>query len=163
MQYHDFLNREPDSGGLAFWTSGIASCDADASCTDNKRINTSAAYFLSIEFQETGYLVHRIYKAAYGNLPGAPVPIRINEFLPDTQEIGKGVVVNQSGWQLLLESNKQSFLNSFVQRSRFVTAYSTSLTPVQLVDAMFANAGVVPTPVDRQAANDEFGGTANTA
>ena len=85
-------------------------------CVDAKRINVSAAYFLSTEFQQTGYLVYRFYKAAYGKVPGAPVPLRLNEFLPDTGEIGQGVVVNQSGWEQLLESNKQAFSTEFVQR-----------------------------------------------
>jgi hypothetical protein len=31
----------------------------------------SAAFFLSIEFQDTGYLVERIYKAAYGDANGS--------------------------------------------------------------------------------------------
>ncbi len=46
---------------------------ADVQCIDLKRTNVSAAFFLSTEFQETGYLVYRIHKTAYGNLPGAPV------------------------------------------------------------------------------------------
>ena len=32
QHYHDFLNREPDSPGLQFWTNQIESCGADASC-----------------------------------------------------------------------------------------------------------------------------------
>jgi hypothetical protein len=71
-----------------------------------KRINVSAAYFLSIEFQQIGYLVYRVYEAAYGNLPDAPVPIRLNEFLPDEREVGNGVVVGQTGWETVLENNK---------------------------------------------------------
>ena len=38
-----------------------------AACVENRRINVSASFFLSIEFQDTGYLVERIYKAAYGD------------------------------------------------------------------------------------------------
>jgi len=68
QHYHDFLNRQSDSDGQAFWTNQITSCGSNASCLDEKRNNVSAAFFLSIEFQETGYLVYRIYKAAYGNL-----------------------------------------------------------------------------------------------
>jgi len=30
-------------------------------------VNVSGAFFLSIEFQQTGYLVERIYKTAYGD------------------------------------------------------------------------------------------------
>ena len=48
-------------------------------------------------------------------------------------------------------------------RSRFTTAYPTTLTPAQFVDALFANAGVTPSATDRDAAIDEFGGAGNTA
>ncbi len=81
QQYHDFLNRQPDAGGQAFWTNQITSCGGDAACVDLKRTNASAAFFLSIEFQETGYLVYRMYRAAYGNLSPTPVPLRFDEFL----------------------------------------------------------------------------------
>ena len=124
-----------------------------------KRIDTSAAFFLSIEFQGTGYLVERIYKASYGDATGASnfpsahqlsVPIvRLNEFLPDTQEIGRGVVVGQTGWETALENNKQAFTSEFVQRSRFMTAFATSMTPAQFVDKLFLNAGVTPSASDR--------------
>src|SRR5437588_2082569 len=46
--YYDFLNRLPDSGGLAFWINEITSCGSDQACIQLKRINVSAAYFLSI-------------------------------------------------------------------------------------------------------------------
>jgi Tol biopolymer transport system component len=163
QHYLDFLNREPDAAGLAFWTNEITSCGGDAQCIQVKRINTSAAYFLSIEFQQTGYLVYRFYKASYGNVPGSPVPLRLNEFLPDTKEIGLGVVVNQSGWEQLLESNKQAFATEFVQRSRFVSTYPTSLSSEQFVNALFANAGVIPSASDRTAAINEFTFAATTA
>jgi hypothetical protein len=163
QHYLDFLGREPDPGGLAFWTNEITLCGADQRCIDAKRVNVSAAFFLSIEFQQTGYLVYRTYKAAYGNLPDAPVPIRFNEFLPDTQQIGHGVVVNQTGWETVLENNKQAFMSEFVQRPRFIASYPVSLTPTQFVDALFANAGVTPSDPDRAAAINEFGGTLDTS
>jgi Tol biopolymer transport system component len=162
QHYRDFLNRDPDADGLAFWTNEILSCGGDAQCIDAKRINVSAAYFLSIEFQQTGYLVYRFYKASYGNAPGAPVPLRLNEFLPDTREIGQGVVVNQPGWEQLLESNKQAFATEFVQRSRFTSAYPTSMSSEQFVDALFANAGVIPSASDRTADINEFAFGATT-
>src|SRR5438876_24946 len=128
QQYRDFLNREPDAGGRAYWMNRITECGSDQQCIEAKRLNVSAAFFLSIEFQQTGYLVYRFYKGAYGNLPGAPVPLRFSEFLPDTQKIGQGVIVNQAGWVTVLENNKQAFAAEFVQRSRFTSAYPTSLT-----------------------------------
>ncbi|HYX27587.1 MAG TPA: FG-GAP-like repeat-containing protein, partial [Pyrinomonadaceae bacterium] len=60
QQYQDFLDREPDANGFGFWTNEIVSCGADAVCQQTKRINVSAAFYLSIEFQQTAYLVERL-------------------------------------------------------------------------------------------------------
>jgi hypothetical protein len=151
QHYHDFLNRQPDASGLAFWTNEITSCGSDMQCVETKRINVSGAFYLSIEFQQTGYLVERVYKTAFGNAAGAssfggahqlPVPVmRLNEFLSDTQKIGLGVVVGQANWEQILENNKQAFSGEFVQRSRFITALPSSMTAAQFVDALNANAG----------------------
>src|SRR5207244_5783280 len=93
-----------------------------------------------------------------------PVPgVRFNEFLPDTQEIGQGFVVNVGNWQQQLENNKQAFALEFVQRSRLTTAFATTLTPAQFVDQLFTNAGVTPTASERQAAINEFGSATNTS
>lgn len=162
LHYLDFLNREPDQSGWDFWTNNINGCMPQPACLEVQRINTSAAFFLSIEFQQTGYLVYRIYKTAYGNISGAPVPIRFNEFLSETQQIAQGVVVGQSGWDTLLESNKQSFTSQFVQRSRFTRAFPTSMTPLQFVDQLFSNAAMTPTTTDRNTAINEFGAATTT-
>jgi len=145
QQYLDFLNREPDASGLAFWTNQITACGGDQQCIGAQRVNVSAAFFLSTEFQQTGYLVYRTYKAAYGNISNAPVPLTFGEFLPDTQQIGQGVVVGQTGWEQVLETNKQSFMTAFVQRQRFTSAYPMSLSAQQFVDKLYTNAGVTPT------------------
>lgn len=151
QHYLDFLNREPDPAGLEFWVNNIAVCGADTSCREVKRIDTSAAYFLSVEFQQTGYLAQRLYKAAYGDATGTStfggthqisVPIiRFNEFLPDTQALGQGVIVGQPEWATVLESNKQAFTEQFVQRPRFLTSFPESMTPAQFVDALNTNSG----------------------
>jgi len=113
-----------------------------------------------------------MYKAAYGDAIGSsfiggrhqlPVPIvRFNEFLPDTQEIGRGVVVGQTGWEQALENNKQAFATEFVQTSRFMTTFPTTMTPAQFGDKLFTNAGVTPSATDRNAAIAEFGSATNT-
>ena len=141
QQYRDFLNRQPDSSGESFWTSQIMACGGDPQCVQVARINDSAAFYLSIEFQQTGYLVYRTYKAAYGNLPGAPIPVKFSEFLTDTREVSQGLVVLQDGWQATLEDNKQAFLSEFVERSRFTSAFPDSITPDQFVDALNSHAG----------------------
>jgi subtilisin family serine protease len=150
QHYVDFLNREPDTPGLAFWTNEITSCGSNTACIEVKRVHVSAAFFLSIEFQETGYLVYRINKAALGNLPpSAPVPVAFTDFLRDTQQIGLGVQVNVGDWQNLLEANKQDFTLAYVQRPEFLAAYPNSMTGSQIVDKMNANAGGALSPVER--------------
>ena len=171
QQYVDFLNRMPDSSGFGFWNSQITACGGNASCIDAARVNTSAAFYLSIEFQTTGYLVEKMYKAAYGSTNGAstfggahtlPVPIvKLSEFLPDTKEIGLGLIVGQTGWENVLEANKQAFAADFAQRSRFTTAFPSSTTPTNFVTALFANAGVTPSPTDFSKAFNEFNGAAD--
>jgi hypothetical protein len=149
QNYRDFLSREPDASGLAFWTNEIESCGSNAACREVKRNNVSAAFFLSIEFQETGYHVYRLYKAAFGNVAGTPVPVRLQQFFPDTQEIGRGLVVGQGDWQARLEANKQAFALKFVQRPEFLARHPATLSPAQFVDALNANAGGVLDSAER--------------
>jgi hypothetical protein len=141
QHYHDFLNREPDAPGLQFWTNEITSCGADAQCREVKRVNVSAAFFLSIEFQQTGYLVYRTYKAAYGAFPGTPLTMTLRQFMPDTQGLERGVVVGQGDWQQQLEANKQAYMSEFVERPEFISKYPVALTADQFVDALNQNAG----------------------
>jgi hypothetical protein len=151
QQYVDFLSRFPDQSGFDFWVNQITSCNGDATCIAGQRDNTSGAFFLSTEFQETGYLVERMYKVAYGDTNGTStfggthtlsVPIvRRSEFLPDTLQMSNGVVVGQPNWQTVLENNKVAFANDFVSRTRFTTAYPVSLMLEQFVDTLNSNAG----------------------
>jgi hypothetical protein len=148
QHYRDFLGREPDPSGLNFWTNEIESCGANQQCRDVRRVNVSAAFFLSIEFQNTGYLVERIYKTAYGdaispNVSGTVPVIRLEEFLKDTPLISNGVVVGQGDWQGQLETNKGAYALAFVRRQRFADAFPAALTPAQFVDKLDANAGGV--------------------
>ncbi|HYP52701.1 MAG TPA: hypothetical protein VEQ42_04135, partial [Pyrinomonadaceae bacterium] len=119
QHYNDFLNRVGDTAGIAFWSKGITDCGNNAGCRTTKRVDTSAAFFLAIEFQETGYLVYRMYKAAYGDIPGAPVPVQFEEFMRDTQELGRGVVVGTPGWPDTLAANKEAFAHAYIRRGRF--------------------------------------------
>ncbi len=154
QHYVDMLNREPDSGGLSFWVNEIESCGSNQQCREVKRINVSAAFFLSIEFQETGYLVYRLYKSAYGDTTsptvGSTVPIiRLNESLPDTVRLGRNVQVGIGDWQTQLETNKNALSVEFVQRQRFLTAFPITMTPTQFVDKLNLNSGSVLSNTER--------------
>jgi DNA-binding beta-propeller fold protein YncE len=133
--YHDFLNREPDTPGLNFWANQLNECGADARCAEVRRINVSAAFFLSIEFRQTGYFVERLYKAAFGRRPA------LVEFMPDTQAAGRDLVVGAEGWQEKLEANKRAFVEGFAARAEFRQAFD-ALTNAQFVDALYQNAGL---------------------
>jgi hypothetical protein len=148
QHYTDFLNREPDAPGLAFWMDQITSCP-DSQCREIRRINVSAAFFLAIEFQETGYFVYRMNKSGFGNLPGAPVPVRFTDFLRDSQQIAQGVQVGVGNWQAQLEANKQAFTLAFVQRSEFLAAFPNTMTATQFVDQLNTNAGGALSPGER--------------
>ena len=151
QHYTDFLARAPDDEGLAFWIDNIDSCGEDAACREVKRIDTSAAYFLSIEFQETGYFVHRFYKASFGRRP------LLAEFLADKHAIGDGVVVNSPGWTELLEENKQAFVDDWTTRVGFTSVYD-SLNDAEFVDTLIANTAATFSEVDR----DSFVDVLNT-
>jgi len=144
QHYLDFLGREPDAEGYAFWQNEINSCGQDAQCLEVKRVNVSASFFLSIEFQQSGYEVYRTYKAAYGNLPNAPVPLTRAQFLPDARAISNGVIVNSLGWQDRLEANKVAYFAEFVSRPQFLSAYPADWTAQAFVDKLYANAGMAP-------------------
>ncbi|HWW77577.1 MAG TPA: DUF4214 domain-containing protein, partial [Pyrinomonadaceae bacterium] len=152
QHYLDFLNREPDADGLAFWVNGIESCGADAGCREVKRIETSAAFFLSIEFQQTGYFVYRLYRGPLSRQPD------YLEFMRDTQAIGRGLVVGAPGWEQQLDANTQRFAEDFVTRPEFVARYPVGTTAAAYVDALYSSEGVTPTTAERDQAIAAYGG-----
>ncbi|HSS22623.1 MAG TPA: Calx-beta domain-containing protein [Pyrinomonadaceae bacterium] len=160
QHYLDFLNREPDTAGNNFWIGEIENCTLKPQCTEIKRINVSAAFFLSIEFQETGYLAYRAYKAAYGDATGTailqgtptqiPVPmIRLQEFLADSHAIGEGFVCCSTQAQQQLEANKVAYFNAFVLRQRFLTDYPLTMNAGEFVDKLNLRAGNVLSAQER--------------
>jgi hypothetical protein len=117
QQYLDFLNRDADSSGLAFWTNNITKCSDPAQlppgqtvaeCTLRQRESTSGAFFLSPEFQYTGFYVYRMYQGALGRPP------KLSEFKPDAQFVGAGIVVNGQLSGPKIEQNKADFAQEFV-------------------------------------------------
>jgi hypothetical protein len=158
QHYHDFLNRQHDDAGLAFWTNTINACGADQQCIDVKRINASAAFFLSIEFQQTSFFVLRLQRVAFGRKSDtAASRFTYLEFVKDARKVGEGVIVGQAGADQQLENNKQSYATDVVGSAAFISRFPTSLTADQYVDALFASATVTPTATERQAAINAFG------
>ena len=137
QHYRDFLGRDPDPSGFDFWTDEVAECGSDATCREVKRINVSAAFFLSIEFQQTGYFVYRFQQAAFNT----GERLRLRDFLADRQEVSRAVVVGQANWEEQLEQNKQAYAELFVNRPAFLALYPATMTAGAFVDALNVNTG----------------------
>jgi len=134
QHYLDFLGREPDESGFNFWSDQILECGGDAACIERMRINVSAAYFLSIEFQQTGGLVDGLYRASYDRPP------LYAEFIPDTEIVARDVIVGRGDWARQLESNKQAFVDAWVQRPAFGAVYD-GLANDAFVDTLISHTG----------------------
>jgi len=156
QHYHDFLYRQSDSSGEDFWTNQIEQCGADAQCRQVKRVSVSGAFFLSIEFRATGFLVIRAHKAGFGNAKSTP---RYAVFLRDQREIGDGVIVGQGNWQAQLAANIQAYLQDFVSRQEFTSqaSFAQGAPAATFVDGLFANSGATPTAAERNAAISAYG------
>ena len=121
QQYLEFLAREPDAPGMAYWVGQITACGADVACQRNRRRDVSAAFFVESEFQESGGYVYRLGKASFGQLPG------YNDFMPDRARVVGGAT---------LEAGKQVFAEEFVTRAAFTNRYPASQTGAQFIDAL---------------------------
>jgi Domain of unknown function (DUF4214) len=131
QQYLDFLGREPDQGGLEYWSSQFDVCNGDATCIRNKRIDVSAAFFASVEFQQTGSYIYGVYAGTLGRT------LNYGEFNADRSQVLGGAG---------LDPAKTVFAQNFVQRNEFTNRYPQSMTREEFVDAilqtMSARSGV---------------------
>lgn len=136
QHYRDFLNREPDAGGLAYWTARVMqNCAAnDAACINANRVSVSAAFFIELEFQETGSFVYRMYKASYGVRP------LFTEFVSDRNRVVSGSA---------LETSKQAFAGEWVGRARFLQTYPATMSPSDFVNKLFDTAALAPYTIER--------------
>nr|MBA3323346.1 hypothetical protein [Pyrinomonadaceae bacterium] len=159
-------NREPDAPGLAFWKGMLEGRLADCGTANTAEANTcrarakasvSEAFFVSVEFQQTGYLVYRLYKTSFDPAARPRGLPRYAEFLRDAQAIGSGVIVNAPGWEQKLEANTEAFIKEFVQRSEFTARYPETMSGEQYVTALLANAELSPSGTERQLALAAYG------
>ena len=144
-------------------TSGVGSVKFETSDgIEAKRVETSASFFLSIEFQETGGYALRIQRTAFGrhsNDPFTRYPYLF--FMRDSRTIAQGVVIGQPGADALLEQNKQNYAEQTVLSNEFTIRFP--LVPAAAyVDALFASAGVTPSAAERTAAISAFGAGGTT-
>jgi hypothetical protein len=160
QHYLDFLGREPDATGLAFWTNNIESCGTNLGCRDAKRVDTSAAFFLSIEFQETGFYVLCVQAAGFNKQSDDPSSrLSYANFMRDARQVGEGVVIGQPGALAQLDQNKNAYALQIVSSPAFIQSNSTSIAG-DYADGLFRRAlrfNGSPTTQERQNAIDAFG------
>ena len=180
QHYIDFLRRFPDAPGHAHWTGEITECsdiskrrpgESEALCVDRKRTNTSAAFFVSPEFQNTGSFIIRVYWGTLGRLesaqcPGVPQNLPAScrplytEYINDMAQINKGIVVNDALSPDVINANKRAFVEQFITRPNFQAAYG-SLNATQFVDKLSQTTGVALSSNDRAALINEASNPAN--
>ena len=165
QQYRDFLSREPDPAGQSFWEGNVGECGVDPTCVEVRRVNVSAAFFLSIEFQETGFYLLRAQRAAFGRRSADSTRLSFASFLPDARALGEGVVVGQGDWRARLDLNKQAYAERVVAGAEFNARFPASQTGPEFVSALYASAGVQPSQAETDEAVVAFGsgGTAGRA
>ncbi|OLE53306.1 MAG: hypothetical protein AUG51_13600 [Acidobacteria bacterium 13_1_20CM_3_53_8] len=139
-QYLDFLGREPDEGGFNYWSTRINECAGDADCVRQRRIDVSAAYFFSQEFQDTGSFVYRLYKA------GLSRRLSYAEFNSDRGQVLAGTD---------MYARRVAFADSFVERPEFIQKYNNATTAEGFVDALLRNIEQVSS-VDLSARRDSL-------
>ena len=170
QHYHDFLNREPDAPGLAHWTAEITQCtdpaqrqpgESLALCTERKRANTSAAFFLSPEFQNTGSFIVRVFWGTLGKLENAQcagLPAGLSghcrptyrDYIADMSQVAKGIVVNDHLDPNVINANKHAFVDQFVNTAAFKAKYD-GLSNQEFVDTLFLTTGINASAPDRAA------------
>jgi Calx-beta domain len=138
QQYIDFLDREPDAAWLT-WQDIINNCGTKYAPPCD-RIEVSADFFRSEEFQSRGYFIYRFYKT----LPGASDPNNpqfgyiphYNEFMPDFARVSGPISADQ------LEANKVAFIYDFMTRGDFQAKYGSLTDPTAYVDALLQTVGL---------------------
>ena len=90
---------------------------------------------IELEFQQTGSVVYRMYRAAYGTWPNAPTRANVtySQFIADRSQLVGGSGLRQS---------TITFANNFVQRPEFKQAYPDAMTPTEFVNKLFDTASL---------------------
>ncbi|MCA1818412.1 MAG: DUF4214 domain-containing protein, partial [Acidobacteria bacterium] len=153
QHYLDFLSREPDAAGFNSWTGLLNGCaepynsrvapydpvtNPSALCD---RVNVSANFFLSAEFQLKGGFVFRFYKAGLGRLP------TYVEMVSDM----RGVTGATSAEVF---AKKASYADSFVQRADFGALYN-GMTNTSFVNALMDRYGLASIRTPNPSAPDD--------
>lgn len=112
QQYLDFLSREPEPDGFNAWVGVLNRCNGGFANSDPTcdRIEVSASFFRSEEFQFKGFFVYRFYSTSFGRRP------TYAEIIPDMRR-----VTGQTGEEVI--AKKTFFSNQWIERPDFKAIY----------------------------------------
>jgi hypothetical protein len=146
QQYLDFLVREPDAGGLAFYLNILSGCaPSDVECNKFTRGALSANFFRSPEFQRKGSFVMYLYMVTLGQRPATVAELsdttkidrpHYAEFISDLQAIS-----DPNDDPTIVSQKKDALTVAWLQRAEIQARYG-SLTNVQFVQKLSDTAGV---------------------
>jgi Tol biopolymer transport system component len=172
QHYRDFLGREADAPGEAHWTGEITMCsdavnrlsgESEAQCIDRKRANTSGAFYLSNEFQNSANFLIRVNWGSLGQDRAAGRKCIVgqhsaldalcrplySDYVSDLAKLTQGIVVNDALDPNAINLNKHNFVNEFVTRPDFLAAYPNTMTAEQYIDKLSQTTGVALTAQER--------------
>ena len=142
-QYADFLNREPDNGGMLFYVGIINGCGSDPECIKATRGALSANFFRSPEFGGRGGYIANLFNIVFGQRPKTVAelsdPTKVerphyNEFIADLQ-----FIAGSTDAQVNLL--KTTLALAWLQRSEVQAILPSSLTNQQFVQKLESTAG----------------------
>jgi YVTN family beta-propeller protein len=137
--YIDFLGREPDPPGFAGWQNVMNNCGITIAPPCD-RIEVSSDFFRSEEFQTRGYFIYRFFKVLPSvtdpnNPQNGHIP-HYSEYMPDLARVSGFLSADQ------LEASKVAFINDFMARSEFQSAYGSLTDPTAYVTALLNTVGL---------------------
>ncbi|MBD0369759.1 MAG: DUF11 domain-containing protein [Pyrinomonadaceae bacterium] len=138
QNYLDNLGRDADAAGFTDWLNTLNNCGpqqgflgAPLNCD---RAHVAHGFFGSVEFTNSGFLIHRLFEVGMGRLP------LYREFIPDMATL--------SGFNIppaVQQQNIQDYLQDFTSKPEFINRFSDALLPSQaatLIQKLEQAAGV---------------------
>jgi arabinofuranosyltransferase len=143
QQYRDVMDRVADPTGLEYWAEHLKPCPPGTDCFNDSRVKISMVLFGADEVQETAFLVFRLNEAAFGAPP---------EFLDLKQDRRLLEALHVNDWRDPddLIPAQRSFIEDWVRRVPFRTAYPDELSAEDFVNRLFDTARLKPFTQERQ-------------
>jgi len=137
--------------------------ETESQCIDRKRTNTSGAFYLSNEFQNSANFLIRVNWGSLGQdrAPGrkciegqhsaldAVCNPLYSQYLSDMTALTQGIVVSDQLDPSAINANKHNFVSQFVSRPNFLAAYPDSMSAADYVDKLSQTTGIALTSQER--------------